>query len=188
MALSLPNLISIVRLLLVPLIVSLMLGQDYGLAFAVFVIAGISDAIDGFIAKRFNMQTVLGSYLDPVADKALLVCVYVTLGVQGHMAQLLVTMVVARDFLIIGAVILSYVVGHMLAIAPFMLSKLNTVLQIMLAGAMLAMLGFYPAARDDLYWAQWVVGVTTVLSGLAYFLAWFASISAWDRESRQSPG
>lgn len=182
MAISLPNLISILRLLLVPLIVSLMLGQDYLLAFVVFVIAGVSDAIDGFIAKRFNMQTVLGAYLDPVADKALLVSVYLTLGVQGHMAQLLVTLIVARDLLIIGAVILSYVVGHPLGIAPLMLSKLNTAAQIVLAGAMLAALGFYPDARDSLYWGQWLVGLTTILSGLAYFLAWFASISAWDRD------
>lgn len=184
MAISLPNLISILRLLLVPLIVSLMLGQDYALAFGVFVIAGLSDAVDGFIAKRFNMQTVLGAYLDPVADKALLVCVYLTLGVQGHMGQLLVTLIVARDLLIVGAVVLSYVVGHPLRIAPLMLSKLNTAAQIVLGAAMLAALGFYPAARDDLYWAQWFVGLTTLLSGAAYFLAWFASISAWDRANR----
>ncbi len=182
MAFSLPNLISIMRLLLVPLIVSLMLGQDYELAFAVFVIAGISDAIDGFIAKRFNMQTVLGAYLDPVADKALLVSVYLTLGIQGHMEQLLVTLIVARDLLIIGAVILSWVVGHPLGIAPLMLSKLNTAAQILLAGAMLAALGFYAEVQNGLYWAQWVVGATTILSGAAYFLAWFASISVWDHD------
>ena len=172
------------RLLLVPLIVSLMLGQDYVLAFAVFVVAGISDAIDGFIAKRYKMQTVLGAYLDPVADKALVVSVYLTLGVQGHMEQLLVTLIVARDLLIIGAVILSYLVGHPLGIAPLMLSKLNTAAQIILAATMLAARGFYPEARGSLYWAQWLVGITTILSGTAYFLAWFASISAWDRTNR----
>ena len=180
LSLSLPNLISIVRLILVPLIVSLMLGKDYELAFALFVIAGVSDAVDGYIAKRFDMRTVLGAYLDPIADKALLVGVYVTLGVQGEMAQLLVTLVVSRDLLIVGAVILSYIVGHPLKIAPLMLSKLNTLTQILLAAAMLASLGFLPALDPVLVPGQWIVAATTLLSGLAYFLAWFASISAWD--------
>ncbi|MFO1236940.1 MAG: CDP-alcohol phosphatidyltransferase family protein [Alphaproteobacteria bacterium] len=179
-SLSLPNLISIVRLMLVPLIVSLMLGKDYELAFALFVVAGVSDAVDGYIAKRFDMRTVLGAYLDPIADKALLVGVYVTLGVQGEMAQLLVTLVVSRDLLIVGAVILSYIVGHPLKIAPLMLSKLNTLTQILLAAAMLAALGFLPALKPALAPGQWIVAATTLLSGLAYFLAWFASISAWD--------
>lgn len=181
MALSLPNLISILRLALVPLIVSLMLGQDYELAFLVFVLAGASDAIDGYIAKRFNMRTVLGAYLDPIADKALLVGVYVTLGVQGHVAQLLVTMVVARDLMIVGAVILSYVIGHQIRIAPLMLSKLNTAMQIILAAALLASLSLLPELEPLTVAGQWVVAVTTILSGLAYFMAWFASISAWDR-------
>lgn len=180
LSLSLPNLISIVRLMLVPLIVSLMLGKDYELAFALFVVAGVSDAVDGYIAKRFDMRTVLGAYLDPIADKALLVGVYVTLGVQGEMAQLLVTLVVSRDLLIVGAVILSYIVGHPLKIAPLMLSKLNTLTQILLAAAMLAALGFLPALDPVLVPGQWIVAATTLLSGLAYFLAWFASISAWD--------
>lgn len=180
LSLSLPNLISIVRLMLVPLIVSLMLGKDYELAFALFVVAGVSDAVDGYIAKRFDMRTVLGAYLDPIADKALLVGVYVTLGVQGEMAQLLVTLVVSRDLLIVGAVILSYIVGHPLKIAPLMLSKLNTLTQILLAAAMLASLGFLPALDPVLVPGQWIVAATTLLSGLAYFLAWFASISAWD--------
>lgn len=181
MTLSLPNLISIMRLLLVPLIVSLMLGKDYELAFAVFVVAGISDAVDGFIAKRFDMKTRLGAYLDPLADKALLVCVYVTLGVQGELAQLLVTLVVARDLMIVGAVLLSWVIGHPLRIAPLMLSKVNTAAQIVLVALMLAVLGFLPEWDWLTIYGQWIVGATTILSGFAYFLAWFASVSAWER-------
>ncbi len=188
LALSLPNLISIVRLLLVPLIVSLMLGRDYELAFALFVVAGLSDAIDGYIANRFNMRTELGAYLDPIADKALLVSVYVTLGVQGELAQVVVTLVVSRDLLIVGAVILSYLVGHPLKIAPLMLSKLNTAAQIVLAAMMLAALGFLPALEPALVPGQWIVAATTLLSGLAYFLAWFASITAWDIAQRPPGG
>lgn len=181
MALSLPNLISVMRLLLVPLIVSLMLGKDYELAFAIFLVAGISDAVDGFIAKRFDLMTTLGAYLDPIADKALLVSVYVTLGVQGQIAQLVVTLVVARDMMIVGAVILSWVIGHPLRIAPLMLSKINTAAQITLAALMLAVLGFAPEWHTVTIYGQWIVAGTTLLSGFAYFLAWFASVSAWER-------
>ena len=180
LALSLPNLISILRILMVPLIVSLMLGKDYDLAFALFVVAGVSDAVDGYIAKRFDMRTELGAYLDPIADKALLVCVYITLGVQGQMAQVLVTLVVARDLLIIGAVMLSYFIGHPLRIAPLMLSKLNTAAQIVVAALMLAALGLVPALMPAVVPGEWIVAATTILSGFAYFLAWFASITAWD--------
>jgi cardiolipin synthase len=184
---SLPNLISIIRILLVPLIVSLMLGKDYELAFLLFLVAGLSDAIDGYIAKRFDMRTELGAYLDPIADKALLVSVYVTLGVQGQMAQLLVTLVVARDLLIVGAVILSYLIDHPLKIAPLMLSKLNTAAQIVVAALMLAALGVLPDLRPAVVAGQWIVAATTILSGSAYFIAWFASVSAWDLAKREPP-
>lgn len=187
MALSLPNLITIMRLLLVPLIVSLMLGKDYDLAFIVFMIAAVSDAVDGYIARRFDMMTKLGAYLDPIADKALLVSVYITLGVQGQFAQLVVTLVVARDLMIVGAVILSWVIGHPLRIAPLMLSKVNTAAQIALAALMLAVLGFLPEWDAATIWGQWVVAATTVLSGFAYFLAWFASVSAWERANKGLP-
>ena len=185
MALSLPNLISILRILMVPLVVSLMLGKDYELAFGLFLIAGLSDAVDGFIAKRFDMRTELGAWLDPIADKALLVSVYVTLGVQGQLAQLLVTLVVARDLLIVGAVILSTLVGHPLKIAPLMLSKLNTAAQIVLAALTLAGLGFMPTLHPLIVPGEWIVAATTLFSGLAYFLAWFASITAWDLVGRR---
>lgn len=184
MSLSLPNLISLMRLMLVPLIVSLMLGRDYGFAFALFVLAGLSDAVDGFIARRFHMQTLVGAYLDPTADKALLVCVYLTLGIQGEVPQLLVTLIVARDLLIIGAVILSYLVGHPLRIAPSFLSKSNTVAQIVLAGLMLAELSFANGVHGLVVPGEWIVAATTLTSGFAYFIAWFAAISTWDRVER----
>ncbi len=187
MGLSLPNLISLLRLLSVPLIVTLMLGGDYAIAFVVFVVAGASDAVDGYLAKSFGMKTELGAYLDPIADKALLVAVYVALGVQGHLAQGLVTLVVSRDLLIVGAVLLSYLLGHPLRIAPLMISKLNTLAQILLAGAALAALGVWPGISTGVGWGEWIVGVTTVASGLAYFIAWFQSISAWDRSERAPP-
>src|ERR1700746_4171210 len=105
LGLNLPNLISLGRLLLVPLASSLILDGNYWAAFWVFVVAGISDALDGFIAKRFDRRTRLGALLDPLADKVLLVSVYVTLGVAGQIWTWLVVLVVFRDVMIIGGVL-----------------------------------------------------------------------------------
>src|SRR3984893_7144348 len=106
LGLNLPNLISLGRLLLVPLAISLILDGKYWDAFWVFVVAVISDALDGFIAKRFGRRTRLGALFDPLADKVLLVSVYVTLGVAGQIWAWLVVLVVFRDIMIVGGFLL----------------------------------------------------------------------------------
>ena len=117
------------------------------LAFIVFVIAGVSDAIDGFLAKRFDMATELGAYLDPLADKALLVSIYVTLAMLGKMPAWLTIVVVSRDIMIVGAIVLSWVLGKPVTIRPLRVSKLNTAAQIVLAALVLGSLGLRPGAR-----------------------------------------
>src|SRR5258708_20286714 len=102
LGLNLPNLISLGRLLLVPLAISLILDGKYWAAFWVFVVAGISDALDGFIAKRFDRRTRLGALLDPLADKVLLVSVYVTLGIAAQIWAWLVVLVLFRDTIIVA--------------------------------------------------------------------------------------
>src|SRR4051794_20528860 len=109
---SLPNLITLARLLAVPLVVWLILDGEMGLAFAVFVFAGISDGIDGWIAKRWGQRTELGALLNPIADKTLLVALYVTLGVAGHLPNSLVILVVFRDLLIVGGFLLLQFMGQ----------------------------------------------------------------------------
>ena len=99
--LNLPNLITLARLLSVPLTIWLIFSERYGAAFWVFVGAGVSDALDGYIAKRFDRRTRLGAMLDPAADKAMLVGVYVTLGLAGQLPSWLVALVVLRDVLIV---------------------------------------------------------------------------------------
>src|SRR2546429_8435447 len=95
-------------------------------AFVLFLAAGISDAIDGFLAKRFGMATELGAYLDPLADKAMLVSIYVALGIAEAVPGWLVILVVSRDIMIVSAVILSWVVGKPMPLKPLLVSKLNT--------------------------------------------------------------
>ncbi|MGE0523903.1 MAG: CDP-alcohol phosphatidyltransferase family protein, partial [Variibacter sp.] len=99
---NLPNLITLARILLVPVVVWAITSGEMLVAFIVFVVAGISDAVDGFLAKHFNMTTEIGAYLDPLADKVLLVSIYVALGIAGNIPRWLVILVVSRDLMIIG--------------------------------------------------------------------------------------
>ena len=99
---SIPNIITLGRILLVPIIVWAIASSQMEIAFAIFVIAGVSDAVDGFLAKRFNMASELGALLDPLADKALLVSIYVALGIWGAVPRWIVILVVSRDIMIVG--------------------------------------------------------------------------------------
>ena len=122
---NIPNFITLARVLSVPVIFYLLVNDNSRAAFYVFVCAGISDAVDGYLAKRFNWTTELGAYLDPLADKALLVSIYVTLGMLKFLPAWLVILVVSRDILIVGAVILSWLMDKPLRMAPLMISKIR---------------------------------------------------------------
>ena len=151
LSLSIPNLITLARILLVPVVVWAIASGEMRIAFLLFLAAGISDAVDGFLAKRFGMTTELGAYLDPLADKVLIVSIYVTLGITGVIPLWLVILVVSRDIMIVGAIILSWLVDKPVKIKPHPVSKLNTVAQIVLAlpGAGLARLRFRRRAGVD---------------------------------------
>jgi cardiolipin synthase len=170
--LNLPNLISLGRLLLVPLAIWLILGGRYGAAFWVFIVAGVSDALDGFIAKHFDRRTRFGALLDPIADKALLVSVYVTLGLAQQLWTSLVILVVFRDVLIVGGFLLIQAFAVPKQYDPLYISKINTGLQIALVAFVLARLGLGADAGgfDDVL--SYAVMATTVLSGLSYIVRW----------------
>ena len=172
---ALPNLISLLRLCLVPLAIWLMLSNHYLGAFWVFISAGVTDALDGFIAKHFNVRTTLGGYLDPLADKALLTSVYVTLGYEDHIADWLVILIVFRDVLIIGGAILYQTLTQALTMQPLWISKINTVAQIILAALLLGLLGYgIQEDRGIVQALTWFVAASTVASGFAYLFIWGA--------------
>ena len=135
---SIPNLITLGRVILVPVVFWLLLTGKLQAAFLAFVVAGISDAVDGFLAKRFCWETELGAYLDPIADKLLIVCIFIALGVTHRLPSWLVILVVSRDVLIVIAVVLSWLLDHPTPMKPLAVSKMNTVVQIVLAGTVLA--------------------------------------------------
>lgn len=169
---NIPNLISLARLLSVPIVVWAIIDDQMVLAFWLFVAAGLSDAADGFIAKRFGYESVLGSYLDPLADKALLMSIYVALGSEGYLPNWTVILVVSRDVMIIGGAMLYHTLTHSLKMEPLLISKVNTLAQILLAGVVL---GAHAMTVDGAVLQAvlvWLVGVTTVLSGGSYVIRW----------------
>lgn len=169
--------ITILRLLLVPAVVLWLLSGEMRLAFAGFLVAGLSDALDGFIARHFNQRSTLGGYLDPLADKLLLVSVFIVLGVLAELPLWLVILAVSRDCLIVLAVGLSALMGAPVEVRPLMVSKANTAVQIALAAAVLAELAFqtdFGPVRPGLIVAS---GLLTVASAGAYLVAWSRHVS-----------
>ena len=176
--LSIPNLITLGRILLVPIVVWAITSGEMWIAFVLFMVAGISDAVDGFLAKRFGMTTELGAYLDPLADKALIVSIYIALGVNEAIPRWLVILVVSRDILIVGGIMLSWVIGSPLKIKPLLVSKLNTVAQIVFAGVVLGSLGFNIEADMLKLILMGTVTVLTLLSVAAYVAEWMRHMNS----------
>ena len=169
---SIPNLITLGRILLVPVVVWAITAGQMQIAFALFLAAGISDAVDGFLAKRFGMATELGAYLDPLADKAMLVSIYVALGITDAVPRWLVILVVSRDIMIVSAVILSWLVDRPVTLKPLTVSKLNTVAQILLALVVLGALAFNLDAVWAIYGLIALVAGLTLASVILYLVEW----------------
>lgn len=169
---NLPNILTALRILMVPPVVFAILSGRYGFALVLLAIAGASDGLDGFLARRFGWQTRLGAILDPVADKLLVVTVFLSLVAVGGIPLWLVVLVVVRDLVIVaGATAYRLLFGD-LELAPTLLSKLNTLLQVALVLiVLLDLAGLVPFA-----WLvqSFIVAVTlsTTLSGLHYVWEW----------------
>jgi cardiolipin synthase len=172
LGLNLPNLISLGRLLLVPLAIWLILRGRYGAAFWVFVVAGVSDALDGFIAKHFDRRTRLGALLDPIADKALLVSVYLTLGLANQLWPSVVILVIFRDVMIVGGFLLIQAFAVPKRYDPLYISKINTGLQIALVAFVLGRLGLGADPGGVDVFLSYAVIASTILSGLSYVWRW----------------
>lgn len=168
----LPNTITLFRIAAAPVLILLLKERDYALALLVFVLAGASDGLDGWIAKRFNMQSRLGGILDPLADKLLLVSAYVMLTVLDRIPFWLLLTVAFRDLLIIGGYLVYVMLSGPVHMRPSRLSKFNTFMQIALVLAVLAQEAaafVLPGLREGLIVA---VAATTIASGAHYIWVW----------------
>ncbi len=176
--LSIPNLITLARIILVPVVVWAITSGQMLAAFGLFVAAGISDAVDGFLAKRFHMESELGAYLDPLADKALIVSIYVSLGIAAALPISLVILVVSRDIMIISGFMLAWLVDRPMPVKPLPISKANTVAQIVLAAVVLAEHGFGFGVEPLSLALVVVVAILTLLSIAFYLAEWLKHMNS----------
>jgi cardiolipin synthase (CMP-forming) len=184
--LNLPNLITVARILIVPVVVWAIAQRQMQIAFLLFLAAGVSDAVDGFLAKRFGMASELGAHLDPLADKALVVSIYVAFGITEALPRWLVILVVSRDILIVGGVMFAWFLGKPMKVKPLLVSKLNTGAQIVLALLVLAALAFGfdgPAEQVAQTALMWLVAALTLLSVGIYTRDWWRHMNAGEADA-----
>ena len=162
---NLPNLITVIRILLVPLFVILVVYHYELCALHIFIVAGLSDALDGFIARTWNLKTRVGTYLDPIADKLLLVSSFITLALLMKVPLWIMIIIISRDIIlgITGLILLNFIDIRSYHIRPSMLGKITTVLQILTV--LLVLLG----KKGPLFTTTlWITAFATVASGLHY--------------------
>ena len=169
---DLPNLISFLRLLAVLPVVYFLLAHEFGWALTLFAVAGISDGLDGFLAKRYGWQSPLGGILDPLADKILLVASFLVLGALSLIPPWLVIAAISRDLLIVGGATLYHYRVEELQASPTLASKWNTLLQILLVVAVITNAGPWPLPEVLLAGLTWSCLATIVVSGVQYVWIW----------------
>ncbi|MBC7279943.1 CDP-alcohol phosphatidyltransferase family protein [Hoeflea sp.] len=175
---TLPNYITVARFLMVPLVVLAMINGQMLTAFVLFMLAGVSDAVDGAIARQFNQRSELGAWLDPMADKFLLVSVFVMLGWLGAVPMWLVILAVSRDGMIIAAVVLSSLMGNPVEMRPLMVSKATTLAQIVLLILVLAELAGIVQFDALVGWMVHAVAGLTIVSAGAYLVTWLKHMAS----------
>lgn len=168
----LPNAITVLRAALIPLQAWLLLRGDYALAFALFVVSGLSDLVDGWIARRFDLRTRFGAIADPLADKVTMLTVALLLASQGWLPWWFAALVVGRDLLIVGGAAAYHLLIGEVEMAPSWISKLNTVLEFVFLACVLA-LGAGHLDQGPWYPALlYATAATVIASGASYVLVW----------------
>jgi cardiolipin synthase len=169
---NLPNFLTILRIFMVPLFAYLILNQRMSWALSVFAVASITDGLDGYIARVYDLKTRLGSFLDPLADKLLLLTSYILLGILGHLPIWLTYVVVARDMVILSGIIYLYLTNKQLEFSPTILGKITTFVQLFTI-LLLLFSDLYPGILYVLPSLYLINLFVTLVSGIHYFFVGF---------------
>ena len=178
---NLPNMLSWARLAAMPLSVWCILNNQLDTAFIIFVAAGVTDALDGFLARRLDLVSDFGRVIDPVADKALLVATYVALAYSGYLPVWLAVLVVGRDIAIVAAYGVSGLFGVKIRPAPVLMSKFNTACQISLAAGVLFQAGMEIDLWGIIPVLVYLTAATTTISWVQYFVLWITTRGTMQR-------
>lgn len=174
---TIPNILTILRLILVPVIIYGIIVGWFQLSFWLFIAAGVSDGVDGFIARRFHQRSELGAYLDPLADKALLVSLFIVLAILGHIPVWLTILVTSRDAFILSGIGVAALMGRPMEIDPLKVSKATTAFQIALICLVLGGIAFELDVSRLVNAGTVIVAGLTLASALAYLISWFRHFS-----------
>jgi cardiolipin synthase (CMP-forming) len=187
LTINIPNILTVLRILIIPLFVILLIRDLHGYALLLFVFAGISDGLDGLIARMFNQRSDLGAILDPIADKLLLTAAYLSLGILKDIPGWLAVVVISRDVLIVTGIGVLTFCGIHFAIRPSLISKWTTVVQILTVAVTLLELSFQGAATV-LRVLCWATAAMTVTSGLHYtYLGLHILQTGYGNRSNEDP-
>ncbi len=168
----LPNCISLLRILLAIPLAYLLLQQAYAVALWLLLVAGLSDALDGYLARRFQWFTPWGAILDPIGDKVLLATLYVVMAMQYLLPSWLALLVLARDVIIVGGAVTYFLLRGHYDVVPTKMSKLNTLCQILLPLLLIAQLSGGVGEIIPFQWLILLVATTTLISGIDYVRIW----------------
>jgi len=169
LAVNLPNYITLFRVILIPFFINLMIYGYYREALLVFVVAGITDALDGMIARLMGKKTELGAFLDPMADKLLILSAFLTLVLLGKLPVWLVIIVVSRDAILAMGGLIIYVMTHTLKLQPSLIGKLTTLMQLTVVTLSLVLMS-YGTEMGVMTILQWTTAGVTIASGIQYVL------------------
>jgi len=177
---NIPNIITAARMLLVAPLLMSMLAGNYTMAFYLFMAAGFSDGLDGYLARQFHWKTRMGAILDPLADKLLIMSSFLALAWLGHFPLLLVAVVVGRDAIIVSGATAAYYILKNAEFEPTRISKWNTCFQIALIFFTLFQLGFHPLPPGLIFVLMLTVLVTSTYSLVNYVWVW--GMKAYQRK------
>ena len=172
---TVPNLITSIRIILTPIFIIYLIHGRVQSALVVFILAGLTDGVDGFVARVFNQKSKLGAYLDPLADKILLIAAFVVLPILHMIPPWLSVVVISRDVLILLGVLILFLNKASVTIKPSMVSKVTTCLQLCSVFFVLS-LGYFSQVAHLVTYVFWVTGLFTVTSGLLYMRYWFRAV------------
>jgi cardiolipin synthase len=170
---NIPNLLTLLRMCAAPVLILFLMDRNYGVGALIFLIAGITDALDGWFAKRFDCITRLGTVLDPIADKMLIITAYIVLALLGDISLWLVLIVGFRDLGIVGGYLILQTIHDEMPPHPSLLSKLNTFAQITFVLTVMTHKMGWVLLSDLVDVLLWLVAVTTLVSGFHYIYLWF---------------
>jgi cardiolipin synthase (CMP-forming) len=164
---NIPNTLTIIRILSIPVFVICLLYDRLVIALLIFIGAGITDGLDGLIARVFRQRTTIGTYLDPIADKLLLTTAFIVLAILGSIPSWLTVIVIARDIIIALGILILFLTSHRVEVKPVMIGKMSTFFQIVtIAWALLAPYSVF--FKSLLPYLIWLTAALTGLSGLQY--------------------